>query len=57
MIAVGGNSLDVLEQELAQSVHFRKALPPQCVNPAVEEIQDARPPLIRPEPIEFFRNT
>jgi hypothetical protein len=54
MIAVGGNSLDVLEQELAQSVHLRKALPPQCINPAVQEIQDARPRLVRPEPIELL---
>jgi hypothetical protein len=44
----------VLEQELAQSVHLRKALPPQCINPAVQEIQDARPRLVRPEPIELL---
>ena len=42
VIAVGGDPLDMVEEELAQPVHLRQALPSHCINPAVEGIQHAR---------------
>jgi len=54
MVAVGGDPFDVCEEELAQPVHFGKPLPPQRVDPAIEEIQHPGSRLVRPEAIELF---
>src|SRR5947207_15880781 len=53
MVTVGRDPLDMLEEELSQLLHLGKALPPQCVNPAVQEIQDPRPRFVRPQPVEL----
>src|SRR5438093_338743 len=52
--AVGGDAVEMLEEELAQPVHLRKPLPAECVTPAVEEIQHAHARLVGPEPIELL---
>src|SRR5258708_40294155 len=54
VIAVGGDPLEMLEQELAQPLHLGEALPPERVAPAVEEVQHAGAGLVHPEPIELF---
>src|SRR5215471_6464267 len=54
MVAVSCDPLDVLEEELAQSVHLRQPLPPQRVDPAVQEGQYAGSRLVRPEAIELL---
>src|SRR5258708_13862273 len=54
VIAVGGDPLEMLEQELAQPLHLGEALPPERVAPAVEEVQHAGAGLVHPKPIEFF---
>jgi hypothetical protein len=37
MVAVGRDPVDVFEQELAQPIHLRQPLPPQRIDPTVEE--------------------
>jgi hypothetical protein len=37
MIAVGGDALEVTEEEVAESLHFREALPAQRLDPAQAE--------------------
>jgi hypothetical protein len=54
MIAVGGDPFDVAEEEVAQPVHLGQALPAQGLNPAEQEVQDARSGLVHPEPIELL---
>lgn len=39
VIAVGGDPVEMLEQELAQPLHLGETLPPERVAPAVEEVQ------------------
>src|ERR1700687_4152466 len=54
MIAVRRDALDMLEQEFAQTVPLGQPLPPQGVDPAVQEIQHAGPRLVRPEAVELL---
>src|SRR2546425_10571301 len=39
VIAIGGDPVEMLEQELTQPVHLREPLPPERVAPAIEEVQ------------------
>ena len=54
MIAVRRDALDMLEQELPEPIHLGEPLPPQRVDPAIEEVQHARSRLVGPEAIELF---
>src|SRR5262245_14177989 len=54
MVAVGGDTVDVLEEEIAQLLHLWEALPPQGLEPSHQEIKYARSGLVGPEPIELL---
>ena len=54
MVAVGGDAVEVSQQELAQLVHLGEALPPQGAPPTLEEVGDPTTRLVRPQVIELF---
>lgn len=54
VIAVGGDAVDVLQQEVAQSFHLGQALPAPGLEPPHQEIEDVGPRLIGPQPIELL---
>ena len=54
VIAVRGDALDMTEEELAEAIHLRQALPTKRVDPAVQEIQHAGSSLVGPQPIELL---
>ena len=45
MVAVGGDAVDMHEEEVAEALHLGQALPAQRLHPAEEEVQHARPGL------------
>src|SRR4030095_867496 len=53
MIAVGGDAVDVFEEEVTESLHLGEALPPEGVEPSHQEVEDAGACLVRPQPIEL----
>jgi hypothetical protein len=54
VIAVRGDAADMTEEELAEAIHLRQALPTERVDPPVQEIQHGGPRLVGPQPIELL---
>jgi hypothetical protein len=53
MVAVGGDAVDVYQQEPAEPLRLRQPLPAQRLHPTEEDIADARP-VLNPQPIELL---
>jgi hypothetical protein len=54
MLTVGGDPVEVCQQELAEPLHLGQPLSPQGFHPTEEEIEDARASPVGPEPIELL---
>ena len=54
MTAVGGDALDMSEEEVPEVFHFRQALPSQRRDPPEQEVQHAGSRLVGPPPIELL---
>ena len=54
MVAVGGDPVEMLEEEVAQPFHLGQSLPAQCADPPIEEVEDPGTGLIGPEAIELL---
>src|SRR4029434_9706644 len=54
MIAVGGDAVDVCEEEVPQPLYLWEALPSQGFEPSHQEIEDTGAGLIGPQTIELL---